>query len=119
MQENGRSSADDQRSEPPSSGEKYLTTPPLTDKMPGGIPYIVGNEAAERFSFYGMRAILAVFLTEYLLDANGELAPMSESRANEWQHNFNAAAYFLPLCGAVLSDWLLGKYRTILLLSMV
>jgi len=28
------------------------------DKMPPGVPYIVGNEAAERFSYYGMNSIL-------------------------------------------------------------
>ena len=38
----------------------YQTAPLLTDRMPKGIPYIIGNEAAERFSFYGMRAILFV-----------------------------------------------------------
>ena len=43
--------------------------------MPAGIPYIVGNEAAERFSFYGMRAILVVFMTQYLRDRSGALAP--------------------------------------------
>ena len=32
------------------------------EKLPTGIPHIIGNEAAERFSFYGMKAILAVFL---------------------------------------------------------
>jgi POT family proton-dependent oligopeptide transporter len=87
--------------------------------MPPGIPFIVGNEAAERFSFYGMRAILAIFLTDYLLNGSGDLAPMDEDRASEWQHNFVAAVYFLPLIGAILSDWLLGKYRTILALSLV
>lgn len=99
---------------------KYLTTPSATETgMPGGIPYIVGNEAAERFSFYGMRAILAVFLTTYLIDANGELDPMDDNTANIWQHNFVAAVYFLPLLGAIISDWLFGKYHTILWLSIV
>ena len=40
----------------------FRTTPEQTSKMPGGIPYIIGNEAAERFSFYGMKAILTVFM---------------------------------------------------------
>jgi len=87
--------------------------------MPGGVPYIVGNEAAERFSFYGMRAILAVFLTKYLIDSSGELDPMDDNTANIWQHNFVAAVYFLPMLGAIISDWLFGKYRTILWLSVV
>jgi proton-dependent oligopeptide transporter, POT family len=97
---------------------KYLTSPVPSSEMPRGIPYIVGNEAAERFSFYGMRAVLAVFLTQHLLDVTGQLAPMEEHVANEWQHYFVAAVYFVPILGAVLSDWLWGKYRTILWLSL-
>jgi POT family proton-dependent oligopeptide transporter len=98
---------------------KYLTAPPPTDRMPHGIPYIVGNEAAERFSFYGMKAILTVFMTKYLLDVTGAKAPMSDEDAKYWVHTFVVAAYFFPLLGAVIADWLLGKYRTILWLSVV
>ena len=47
--------------------------------MPPGIPYIIGNEAAERFSFYGMRSILTVFMTTYLMSAGGKLAVMSDN----------------------------------------
>lgn len=36
-------------------------------KMPPQIPYIIGNEGCERFSFYGMRNILTVFLMTSLL----------------------------------------------------
>ena len=78
--------------------------------MPKGIPYIVSNEAAERFSYYGMKTILAIFMTEYLL--------MSESKATIWGHTFVMAAYFLPFLGALLSDIWLGKYRTIMYLSI-
>jgi len=45
------------------SETKHATKPFDIEGMPPGIPYIVGNEAAERFSFYGMRAILFVFMT--------------------------------------------------------
>ena len=45
----------------------YLHAPLASKRMPRGIPYIIGNEAAERFSFYGMRAILVVFMTQYLM----------------------------------------------------
>src|SRR5678815_2223520 len=47
----------------------YLTAPPKTTGMPPGVPYIVGNEAAERFSYYGMNSILVVFMTRYLADS--------------------------------------------------
>ena len=97
----------------------YLTAPVKTEKMPKGIPYIVGNEAAERFSYYGLRAILVVYMTQYLLNRQGELAPMSEAEATSAMHIFMAGVYFFPLLGAILSDAFLGKYRTILYLSMV
>jgi POT family proton-dependent oligopeptide transporter len=100
--------------------EKKLITAPLkTDKMPPGIPYIVGNEAAERFSFYGMRAILVVFMTQYLQDSTGQLAVMSENEASKWYHLFLATNYFLPVFGAILADAFWGKYRTIFWLSLV
>ncbi|QDU89940.1 Dipeptide and tripeptide permease A [Pirellulimonas nuda] len=97
----------------------YRTTPDDTAGIPPGIPYIIGNEAAERFSFYGMRAILYVFMTEYLLRSDGSSGALDETTANIWYHNFVTAAYFFPVMGALLSDWLLGKYRTIILLSLV
>ena len=49
--------------------------------MPGGIPYIVSNEAAERFSFYGMKGILVV-LTKYLVDSSGVNDTMSRGRGH-------------------------------------
>ncbi|HEY1764333.1 MAG TPA: POT family MFS transporter [Opitutaceae bacterium] len=93
--------------------------PAPSAKMPSGIPYIVGNEAAERFSFYGMRAILVVFMTKYLRDRHGSLAPMSDNEADGWYHLFIATNYFFPIFGAILADALWGKYRTIFWLSIV
>ena len=92
---------------------------PQLDTLPSGIPYIVVNEAAERFSYYGMRAILVVFMTQYLTDSTGELATMSDQEAQAYFHLFVSAVYFMPLLGALVSDGLLGKYGTIILLSTV
>lgn len=97
----------------------YLTAPQKLTTMPPGIPYIVGNEAAERFNFYGMRAILVVFMTQYLVDRSGALAPMKEAEANQWYHLFLASNYFFPAIGAILADALWGKYKTIIWLSLV
>ena len=99
--------------------KKYLTSPPEITGLPKGIPYIIGNEAAERFSFYGMRGILVVFMTKYLVDRQGELATFSDEQALEWFHNFVFWVYATPVIGALLSDVFLGKYRTIMLLSIV
>ncbi len=90
----------------------FRTRPSQTETgMPPGVPYIIGNEAAERFSFYGMRAILATFMTTYLL--------MDKNVAQGWVHQFVSAVYFTPFLGAFLSDGFLGKYRTIFYLSIV
>jgi len=97
----------------------YRTAPLATRGLPPGMGYIIGNEAAERFSYYGMRAILIVFMTQYLLSADGTLALLGEDEAKGWFHLFVSAVYFTPLLGALLADGVLGKYRTIILLSLV
>jgi proton-dependent oligopeptide transporter, POT family len=98
---------------------ELATRPPNISTMPPGVPYIIGNEAAERFSFYGMRGILIVFMTTYLVNTTGQLAPMSDAQARAWFSTFVSAVYFLPILGAILAEGFLGKYRTILWLSIV
>ena len=97
----------------------YQTTPFKTDRMPPGIPYIINNEAAERFSYYGMRAILVVFMTKHLMGSDGELDVMEPEMAIGWYHTFMGSVYFFPILGAILADTVLGKYRTIMSLSIV
>ena len=97
----------------------YLTKPRKTNSMPKGIPYIIGNELAERFSFYGMKCILIIFMTQYLINDNNALDPMSDTEATKWYHLFTSAVYFTPIFGALLSDIFIGKFKTILLLSII
>jgi POT family proton-dependent oligopeptide transporter len=96
----------------------FRTLPDDTDRMPAGIPYIIGNELAERFSFYGMKGILTIYMTKHLVDSAGQPDYMSDEDAKAVYHLFTAAAYFFPLIGALISDILWGKYKTILILSM-
>lgn len=100
---------------------KFLTAPVPTKRLPGGIPYIIGNEAAERFSFYGMKGILTIFMTSYLFLMPGAsgMEPMSGTEATANYHLFTSAVYLTPIFGALLSDILLGKYLTIISLSIV
>ncbi|SRR5581483_10334215 len=98
---------------------KYLTAPVPSTTMPPGVPYIVGNEAAERFSYYGMRSILLVFMTQYLMGRDGLSHPMPKEEALGWLHLFFASVYFFPLMGALVADIFWGKYRTVICLSIV
>ena len=86
---------------------------------PAGIPYIIGNEGCERFSFYGMRSILTLYLARELYVHHPAFAAAPAAFAKAHFHLFVAAVYALPMIGAVISDRLLGKYRTILWLSLV
>ena len=98
---------------------KYKTAPLPSRDMPRGVPYIIGNELAERFSFYGMKTILVIFMTKYLMDQSGNLDVMQREEALTWYHLFSSGVYFTPILGALIADGLLGKYKTIITLSIV
>src|SRR5690606_15951878 len=57
--------------------------------------------------------------TTHLLSSSGTLDVMSEKEATQWFHLFVWGVYLTPLAGAILADRWLGKYRTIILLSLV
>jgi proton-dependent oligopeptide transporter, POT family len=87
-------------------------------RMPRQIPYILGNEACERFSFYGMRNILTTFLKGSML----LYLPTAEQRqiaASDVFHTFVMGVYFFPLLGGWLADRFFGKYNTILWFSLI
>uniref|UniRef100_A0A0L8HDI3 Uncharacterized protein n=1 Tax=Octopus bimaculoides TaxID=37653 RepID=A0A0L8HDI3_OCTBM len=75
----------------------------MKTRFPSSIYYIIGNECCERFSFYGMKAILILYLTKYLL--------MKPNTATSIFHVFNMLCYFTPLIGALIADSFLGKYK--------
>ncbi len=99
-----------------------------SDRFPAGVPYIVGNEGAERFSFYGMKAILKVYLIGLFLKSIGvldestatpEQLAAARAKSTEVVHLFVAGVYAFPLIGAVLSDRLLGKFKVIFWVSLI
>ncbi len=98
---------------------EYLTAPVPSSKMPGGIPCILTNEAAERFAFYGGRSILTVFMTQYLLGSDGALSVMSDETTKFIFHMFVAIVYLMGIAGAIISDIWLDKYRAILYFSVL
>jgi POT family proton-dependent oligopeptide transporter len=84
-------------------------------RWPPQIKYIVGNEACERFSYYGMRSVLAGYITGAVL--KGGLGQDVDT-ATSIIHTFVFANYFMPLFGAWLSDKIIGRYHTILWVSL-
>jgi POT family proton-dependent oligopeptide transporter len=88
----------------------------LSHRWPAQIKFIIGNEACERFSYYGITGILAGYITDAVTAGGlGE----SKDDATAIIHFFKFANYFMPLFGAWLSDKVIGRYRTILWISMV
>jgi POT family proton-dependent oligopeptide transporter len=73
------------------------------------VKYIVGNEACERFSFYGMSTILVPYMQQFL--------GWQRTRAEGVYHDFVAGAYAAAVIGGWLSDRFFGRYKTILWLS--
>ena len=83
---------------------------PADNRFPPQVKYIVGNEACERFSYYGMKSILALYITTVLLK--------TKDQATTIIHLFGFANYFMPLLGAWVSDRFWGRYNTILWISL-
>ncbi|WBB68766.1 peptide MFS transporter [Micromonospora sp. WMMD812] len=69
------------------------------------------TEMWERFSFYGMRAILVLYLTASVAD-DGQ--GMDESTANAVYGTYNAMVYLMALPGGWVADRLIGARRSVL-----
>ncbi|NXK60820.1 S15A1 protein, partial [Sylvietta virens] len=78
---------------------------------PLSIFFIVINEFCERFSYYGMKAVLTLYFTRFL--------HWEDNFATAIYHTFVALCYLTPLLGAIIADSWLGKFKTILYLSIV
>uniref|UniRef100_A0A4W3H051 Solute carrier family 15 member 1b n=1 Tax=Callorhinchus milii TaxID=7868 RepID=A0A4W3H051_CALMI len=79
--------------------------------FPISIGFIVINEFCERFSYYGMRAVLVLYFRYFLR--------WDEDQATAIYHAFVALCYFTPILGAIIADSWLGKFKTIIYLSIV
>ncbi|NWI95086.1 S15A1 protein, partial [Pitta sordida] len=79
--------------------------------FPVSIFFIVINEFCERFSYYGMRAVLVLYFTYFLR--------WDDNLATAIYHTFVALCYLTPILGAIIADSWLGKFMTIVSLSIV
>ncbi|RMC06804.1 hypothetical protein DUI87_16250 [Hirundo rustica rustica] len=79
--------------------------------FPLSIFFIVINEFCERFSYYGMKAVLTLYFSRFL--------HWDDNFATAIYHTFVALCYLTPILGAIIADSWLGKFKTILYLSIV
>uniref|UniRef100_A0A8C1RRH5 Solute carrier family 15 member 1 n=1 Tax=Cyprinus carpio TaxID=7962 RepID=A0A8C1RRH5_CYPCA len=78
---------------------------------PVSIFFIVVNEFCERFSYYGMKAVLVLYF-KYFIGWDNDLSTTI-------YHTFVALCYLTPILGAIIADSWLGKFKTIVYLSIV
>ncbi|ELK18081.1 Solute carrier family 15 member 2 [Pteropus alecto] len=105
----------------PVSTEEVPPRPPSLPKKPTpkicgsnyplSIAFIVVNEFCERFSYYGMKAVLTLYFLYFL--------HWNEDTSTSVYHAFTSLCYFTPILGAAIADSWLGKFKTIIYLSLV
>ncbi|KAM7129163.1 solute carrier family 15 member 1 [Ciconia maguari] len=78
---------------------------------PLSIFFIIINEFCERFSYYGMRAVLVLYFKYFL--------QWDDNLSTAIYHTFVALCYLTPILGALVADSWLGKFKTIVSLSIV
>ena len=74
--------------------------------QPRGLYVLFLAEACERFSFYGMRALLLFYLVEHFL--------FSDNNSYEIWAVYGAMVYFMPVVGGFLADRFLGFKRAVI-----
>ncbi|CAA7027238.1 unnamed protein product [Microthlaspi erraticum] len=73
--------------------------------------YIIGVEVAEKFAYFGIACNLITYLTGPL----GQSMATAAVNVNTWL----GTALMLPILGAFVADAYLGRYRTILVASLI
>ena len=99
---------------------------------PRGLTYLFTTEMWERFSYYGMRSLLVLYMTKYLLlaDHSGDVVGLlGLKRALESMFGpldvqplssqiwglYTGLVYFTPIFGGLLADRVLGQRRTVVI----
>eukprot|EP00117_Sycon_ciliatum_P045893 scpid51422/ scgid2193/ Solute carrier family 15 member 1; Intestinal H(+)/peptide cotransporter; Oligopeptide transporter, small intestine isoform; Peptide transporter 1 len=80
-------------------------------QYPKAICFIFGTEFCERFSYYGLKGVLILYLTAHM--------GYSDDRATALYHAFVVLCYASAPFGAMIADGWLGKFKTIVYLSLV
>ena len=99
---------------------------------PKGLAFLFTTEMWERFSYYGMRALLVLYMTKYLLmpDHAGKVlglagiksaleavfGPLDVQPLSSQIYGFyTALVYLTPIFGGLLADRVLGQRRTVVI----
>jgi proton-dependent oligopeptide transporter, POT family len=111
---------------------KYKTEAKQLFGHPRGLSFLFATEMWERFSYYGMRALLVLYLTKYLLlPGNAEqviglatlksgleaiFGPLeTQPFASQIYGLYTALVYLTPVFGGLLADRVLGQRRTVVI----
>ncbi|HMG05822.1 MAG TPA: peptide MFS transporter [Chthoniobacterales bacterium] len=109
----------------PLAGEDHM---PDFFGHPRGLWYLAFTEACERFSYYGMQALLVLYMFKYLL-LPGRIEHVAafdsfrrlyggldgQALASAIFGTYAASVYLTPIFGGFLADRFLGRRRTVLL----
>jgi proton-dependent oligopeptide transporter, POT family len=117
-----------------SSAERALPAGRAKDLFghPRGLSFLFATEMWERFSYYGMRALLVLYMVKYLLHPDhaanviglGALKHALESvfgplEAQPFSSQiyglYTGLVYLTPIFGGIIADRVLGQHRTILI----
>ena len=99
---------------------------------PRGLAYLFATEMWERFSYYGMRALLVLYMVKYLLDPQrtGNVAGLASFKAmlesifgplatqplaSQIYGFYTGLVYLTPILGGLLADRVLGQRRTVII----
>ena len=89
-----------------------LTQTPTLFGHPVGLYTLFFAEMWERFCFYGMRALLVLYMGK-------EFLKYDDTSANAMYGAFTAMVYMTPFLGGILADRLLGQRRAVVLGGML
>src|SRR5580698_3047872 len=99
---------------------------------PRGLTFLFTHEMWERFSYYGMRSLLVLYMTKYLLlpehagDVRG-LSAVKDALESIFGHLdvqplssqiwglYTGLVYFTPIIGGLIADRVLGQRRTVVI----
>jgi POT family proton-dependent oligopeptide transporter len=108
------------------------TAPAQLFGHPRGLTFLFTTEMWERFSYYGMRSLLVLYMTKFLLlsDHSGDVIGLAALRraletlfgplevqplSSQIWGLYTGLVYFTPIFGGLLADRVLGQRRTVVI----